>query len=84
MIDASAARARLYVRPSAARMLRAVGRGLLALAAGSQERRAIAQLQSLSDQQLKDIGITRAQIEPAVRGMPLHNGGRYAIDGSVR
>ena len=57
----------------AARVSRVLLRGLLALCTVSEHRRAIAQLQSLTDLQLKDIGLTRAQIEPAVRGTRRHD-----------
>ena len=42
-----------------------------------RERRAqqqtIAMLQSMSDRDLKDIGLTRAEIEPAVRGQSMRD-----------
>ena len=33
-----------------------------------QQRLAVARLRAMSDHQLKDIGLSRSQIEPAVRG----------------
>jgi uncharacterized protein YjiS (DUF1127 family) len=45
---------------------------LTALGTWSEHRRAIAQLHTLSDLQLKDVGISRSEIEPMVRGAANH------------
>lgn len=54
------------------RALRALQQALTALGTWSEHRRAIAQLHTLSDLQLKDVGISRCQIEPMVRGAANH------------
>ena len=50
------------------RALRILQQALTALGTWSEHRRAIAQLHTLSDLQLKDVGISRSEIEPMVRG----------------
>ena len=50
------------------RALRVLQQALNALGTWSAHRRAIAQLHTLSDLQLRDVGISRSEIEPMVRG----------------
>jgi uncharacterized protein YjiS (DUF1127 family) len=73
MIQDSLARIRPRTRSVMAGALRTLGWAIVAMFAPNEQRRAIAQLQSLSDLQLRDLGITRAEIEPAVRGARWHD-----------
>jgi uncharacterized protein YjiS (DUF1127 family) len=54
------------------RALRVLQQALSALGAWSEHRRSIAQLHTLSDLQLKDVGISRLEIEPMLRGAADH------------
>lgn len=54
------------------RALRVLRQALTAIGVWSEHRRAIAQLHTLSDLQLRDVGISRSEIEPMVRGAANH------------
>jgi len=54
------------------RALRVLQQAFTAIGTWSEHRRAIAQLHTLSDLQLKDMGISRSEIEPVVRGAANH------------
>jgi len=56
------------IRPRRDALIAAVRAWWLAYLSRRKERAAILQLHAMSDRELRDIGITRSQIEGAVRG----------------